>query len=353
MFLEYKPDYDDALRHWEAFWANDIIDRPCIKIIAPKDGVDPAPAWPGLLHPDRNPVDAARAFDRWAQTIYFGGDTIPQFWPNFGPDIFAGFLGAEIEFAFEVGTSWAKPFVTDWKEAIKTIAQPHGPWWEFMLGYLAEARKIAEGKFAIGVLDLHGGMDCLAAIRGQQELCFDLADVPDEIDEAMKTVRPLYQTVFDGLRKASGQDVTGCTSWIPMYTTGMFAPIQCDFICMISPEHFRRFVRPALEEESSFLDHCCYHYDGPDALRHLDDILSIKGIDAIQWVPGAGAPPVIEWMDLLKKMQAAGKSLYIGASVEEVKVFHKELRPELVFYDVWASSESEANGLLDWLRANT
>ena len=110
---------------------------------------------------------------------------------------------------------------------------------------------------------------------------------------------------------------------------------------------------PALEEESSYLDHCCYHLDGPDALVHLDDILSIKGIDAIQWIPGEGNPPQVEWLDLLKKIQNAGKGLHILASPEEVKVFHKALRPEGVIYDIQASSKQEAEDLLKWLKKNT
>ena len=109
----------------------------------------------------------------------------------------------------------------------------------------------------------------------------------------------------------------------------------------------------ALEEESSYLDHAVYHYDGPDALVHLRDVLSIPGIRAIQWVPGSGNPPPIEWMDLLKQMQKAGKGLYLGGSPDEIKVCHRNLRPEHVMYDTWVSSPKEAEDLLAWLRANT
>jgi hypothetical protein len=34
--------------------------------------------------------------------------------------------------------------------------------------------------------------------------------------------------------------------------------------------------------------------DGPGTLPHLEDILGISEIDAIQWVPGAGDPPLID-----------------------------------------------------------
>ena len=40
MELRFKPDVEDALAHWRAFWNHDIIKRPCVAIRAPKDGVE-------------------------------------------------------------------------------------------------------------------------------------------------------------------------------------------------------------------------------------------------------------------------------------------------------------------------
>lgn len=354
MRFAYKPDFEDARRHWEAFWNGEIIDRPCCRVIAPKNGAKSYPHPPGIQYPGMDLKAHVEAFDRWASGIYFGGDAVPFFFPNFGPDIYAAFLGADLEgFDHGTGTSWAVPFVNDWTAALPQLSYPHGYWWDAVLSYVSLAREIADEKFGIGVLDLHSNLDCLAAVRGPQNLCMDLVDCPDMIAVAMDRVRRTYRPIYNELYVASGQDKTGTSSWLPFYCEGKFACIQCDFICMISPELARRFLYPALEEEAEFLDHCCYHLDGPDALVHLDDILAIKQIDAIQWVPGAGNAPHIEWMELLKRIQDAGKALYVGASVDEVQVYHKELRPEKVFYDVRAASQAEAEELLDWLKSNT
>ena len=47
MELALKPDLDEALEHWRAFWNKEIIRRPCIAITAPREGVErvPGPAW--------------------------------------------------------------------------------------------------------------------------------------------------------------------------------------------------------------------------------------------------------------------------------------------------------------------
>jgi 5-methyltetrahydrofolate--homocysteine methyltransferase len=253
----------------------------------------------------------------------------------------------------EEGTSWSVPIIEDWTADGRNIDRPHGVWWECALELYRKAAGYSEGKFLVGVPDIHSNMDALSALRGPERLCVDLLDQPERIDRAMALVRRAFAPVFEAVESAGGMAGRGYTGWLPFYSETRFAVLQCDFACMVSPEHFRRWILPALDEESSYLDHSVYHYDGPDALVHLHDVLSIPGIHAIQWVPGAGNPPPIQWMDLLLEIQKAGKGLYLAASPEEVKQFHQTLRPEGVLYDVFVSSEAEARELLDWLKANT
>ena len=107
---------------------------------------------------------------------------------------------------------------------------------------------------------------------------------------------------------------------------------------------------PALEEEVSLLDRASYHFDGKEALQHLDGILGIEGIDVIQWVPGAGQPRSIHWMELLKKIQSAGKGLWIfDWTAEEIKAHFKELRPEKLLFSLESATEDEAEQLLEYL----
>ncbi|MDH7601275.1 MAG: hypothetical protein QHI38_03920 [Armatimonadota bacterium] len=350
----YKPNFEDALRHWHAFWAQEIIDRPCAKIVVSATGRKDLQPLSGVQYPGEDLATYIRAFDEWAADTYFAADAVPFFVPNFGPDVYAAFFGAELKFAKDHATSWAVPFVTDWENVAELFSSPKGRWWDAALDFVSKAREIGRGKFGVGVFDLHSNLDCLAAMRGPEQLCMDLLDCPDAVEEALVCVRRTYPLVFEALYEASGQNETGCTTWLPMYYPGKFAVVQCDFICMISPEHFRRFVMPALEEEAAYLGHSCFHLDGPEALVHLEDILSIKEIQAIQWVPGAGNAPLIQWMDLLKRIQDAGKSVYVGCTAEELPVYHRELAPNKVFYDVHGvASAKDADNLIRWLIENT
>ncbi len=103
------------------------------------------------------------------------------------------------------------------------------------------------------------------------------------------------------------------------------------------------------------MDHCVFHLDGPDALRHIDDILAIDAIDVVQWVSGAGQKPMWQWTEVLQKIQAAGKGIQVwDITCEQVKQVHKELKPEGVVYcPQGMESRSEVDDLCEWLEQNT
>lgn len=147
---------------------------------------------------------------------------------------------------------------------------------------------------------------------------------------------------------------TGTIGWAPFYSEGRMATIQCDFICMVSPEVSRMMIIPALREEAEYLDHCVYHLDGPGALTHLDDILAIEAVDVIQWVPGAGQKLQWEWMDVLKKCQKAGKGLQLWDidGLDRVKMISRELDPQGLVYCCWGCGRDETLRIIDWLEKN-
>jgi hypothetical protein len=351
--LVYKPDFEEAKKYWRAFWAGEVIDRPCVYVTSHREdarAIAGPPGMNGFLDPDQ----ILPVIDEILEQTIFHAEAVPFFLPNFGPDQFAAWLGAELHYEESSGsTSWSVPMIEDWDADGKDIDHPHGIWWEKALGYYRRAAKHADDKFLIGFPDYHSNMDALSALRGPQNLCMDLWDIPEAVDRAMARVRKAFAPTFEAVELAGNMPGRGYMSWLPYYSEGRFAVLQCDFACMVSPEHFRRWILPALEEESSYLDNAVYHYDGPDALVHLQDVLSIPGIHSIQWVPGSGNPPQIEWMDLLKEIRKAGKGLVLGGPPDEVKQIHRELGPEGIFYITWVPSEKEAEDLLAWLRKNT
>ena len=354
MKLSFKPDIDDAMMRWQAFWNKEIIKRPCVAITAPKDGVKPVSGPPSQYLPDVDFDKILSQAEASMASIYYAGEAMPFFQPSFGPDQLAAFVGGQLDDSKDSnGTTWSVPFVKSWEEALPLELGKGNNSWQRMLELYRMAGERGKDKFLVGMLDLHSNFDWLAAIRGPEQTCMDLLDQPDMIRKAMACARKLYGVVYKAVYEAGGMADRGTCGWLPYYCEGRFATTQCDFCLLLSPEQFQEFVLPALEEESNSLDHSVYHYDGRGALRHFDAITGIKGLDGIQWTPSAGDKPMIEWIDLLKRFQATGKNVFVGCNAEELKVFHRELKPNLVFYYVGVASQREADELLKWLERNT
>ena len=58
-------------------------------------------------------------------------------------------------------------------------------------------------------------------------------------------------------------------------------------------------------------------------------------------------------MDLLHEIQSKGVSVWVPCNTEDIKIYHKELKPNMVFYDCWAPSQKAAEDTLKWLVTNT
>ena len=122
---------------------------------------------------------------------------------------------------------------------------------------------------------------------------------------------------------------------------------QSDMSCMISADHFERYVMCELDLLAEYCDRVWYHVDGPDARRHVPALLSRPSVRAIQYVPGAGrAPNGPAYMELYRQVQAAGRCLDISAPLENVEYLVRHLRPEGLVLRTSAADPEQADELL-------
>ncbi len=90
---------------------------------------------------------------------------------------------------------------------------------------------------------------------------------------------------------------------------------------------------PGIIEECRYFQRSLYHLDGPGALHHLDSLLEIKELDAIQWVPGSGNEGYERWVNVYQKIQKAGKSLQlVSICLDELPIVFETLNPEGVWF---------------------
>lgn len=345
-------DRKQIARITQAFWQKQWQGRPIVCITAPKNHAaptglpTPTQCFTACITGDYAPIFSA--FDAVYDATDYAGEAVPHFEVTLGPDQYAGFLGAPITARQGDYTTWAHPCLTDYQGYFSDIY--HHGYLQKLLDMMRAAAQHSNGRYLINVPDLHSHLDALSAMRSPQTLCMDLIDYPDEVIQALSSIRKTYTSIYEQTYAAANMGELGTIGWHPIYCTGKSAVLQCDFSCMISPRQAKKFVIDAVAEEAAYLDHSVYHYDGKEALGHLDDILSINDIDVIQWVPGHGQPKTYEWMDLLQKIQRTGKALWLDDwTVEDVKSRMDGLIPERTAFSLHAQSLDEAQALIEYL----
>ena len=300
---ETKKHYIDWWNHkgiilnmWEQFQEGVT---PHADIPAPKPYKDLNQRW-------FDPVWRAEYLDWYVAHSSLMADMLPVANTQLGPGSLAAILGG----VFEGGedTIWIHPD-PNYSDDIKF--DPNHPNWLLHKDLLRACKQKAQGHYYVGMPDLMEGLDVLAAIKGTDKVLLDTVMQPEVLEHQMQQINDIYFRVFDELYDIirEGDEMAFCyfSSWAP----GKMSKLQSDISTMISVDDYRRFVQPFIREQCQKIDYTLYHLDGVGAMHHLDALLEIKELNAIQWTPGVGEPQggSPKWYDLYRKIIAGGKSI--------------------------------------------
>ncbi len=329
--LEFKPDLEKTLERMEAFWERSVLDRPVTQFYLEKPPAERLPL-PESHH--------ASAEERWMDVEYqanltfitlanrdYLGDTLPVAFPNLGPEVLAAFYGCPLRFG-DYGTSWTDPILRDWSEADRIALDWENRYFHKLVALTDAMLELGRGRYIVGMPDWHPGGDLVAALRNPQDLAVDLIDHPEEVKALLKRLQPDYFTVYDFWYKKLRNAGQPITSWLELASNTKYYIPSNDFSALISTAMYREFFLPGIIEECRFLDRSIYHLDGPGALRHLDTILEIPELDAVQWVPGAGHEGFAQWIPVYRRIQAAGKSVYVYCDIADLDLLMETLSPK-------------------------
>jgi hypothetical protein len=105
---------------------------------------------------------------------------------------------------------------------------------------------------------------------------------------------------------------------------------------------FLELGMPVIRNEVKGMDHVVFHLDGKGVARHIDQILTIPEIRAIQWVQGVGDDlPIMQWVPFIKKLQRAGKGVMVDLKPDELDTFMNEVDPKGIFLCISAEEEMQ------------
>jgi hypothetical protein len=345
--LEQKPDFEKSMKRIYAWYNQELIDRPPIRFSSHNIEYSEVHILKGRFWNSLK--------DRWWDTEYqlelfeyqlkhsvFNAETFPIFWPNLGPEVYTAFYGVEL--LYKEVTSYAVSNIMEWSQLDNIVLNFDNAYFRKIEEMTYAALERCKGKYMVGYTDFHPGLDCAAAFRDAQQLCMDLLLEPDQVKRLIDISSRDFHKVFSHfdsiLKKHNQLSVT----WMGIPSFGKMHIPSCDLGTLISPEQFEEFVLPVLKNEVKQMTHNIFHLDGSGVAKHLDMILELSEINAIQWVQGVGDNlPIMQWVPLIKKIQAAGKSVVVDLQISELDPFMKEVRPNGILLCIAADVSIQQN----------
>ena len=322
------------MHRYAAFLKGEVYDRPPISITFWKEDASSKPSSLAYLTEKERWMDIeyrAKYANYVINSTEYYADAFPGCYPDLGPGVYSAAYGCEYQFGND--TAWTYPIILDWEKDIKIARiDCSSEYFVAVEMFTKELLKHAKDKFAVGFTDLHPGADHLAALRGSENLCYDLYENPEFVKAILNSSYEEYFDYYNHFYNMIREEGGPATSWIPLVTDGKFHVVGHDFTCMISTKMFEEFFLEGITQECEELDYSIYHLDGPDALKHLDVILNIKKLNAVQWICGAGKEGFLRWVDVYRKIQKAHKGIWLGVDVCELDDVFTSLKPDGIWF---------------------
>lgn len=339
------PQWDQRRQRYEEYW-NRTNKTPLLFITAEADK-----QYPIELHEIDSKqwwfdcdykIQSARAYFK---NTYFGGDSYPHVMPTVGADVMASSLGLNI--IYNDASVWVEHKDCPLSEFQDFTLNKEDYYYkkleEVITRYVEDAKN---GDYIVGMADMGTLLDGVSSLIGAERLCLEMMDHPEEVKRVTEEHFKLFQQVYTNYNNIVTKYQGGNTNWLSIYSDIPWYFISIDVIVMLSGAFFEEFVDESLRKMVDFHDRTLFHLDGENAVMHLDRILKVEKLTGVQ----VQATPFVQsaefWIPHLKKIQAAGKNIWVEARhKQDVKDFIENLEPEGLFIKTWTEDEWSAKDI--------
>lgn len=315
MYIHFDKNEMGRVKETYAKWWNGTIDRPVISMRRYKAYSAVNTATAPVLEQSNchdfsySPKQLIEAWDCSMSGLRFEADGFPFVnFSCFGPGVLAAMVGGVLDNSS--GAVWFYPGEKTELKDIHPHYDPENKWTKRIKDIYYAGLEYWNGAVIMGMPDLGGVLDVAAALRGTENLLYDLYDEPEEVLRLVGEIETAWHEAYNDFASVLAPQ-EAFTDWSGILCPEKSYIVQSDFCYMISNPMFREFVLPTLKRDVAKLPNVIYHLDGPGELKHLDDILAIPELKAVQWIPGASNPPTSEYPEVYEKIVSAGKRYWI------------------------------------------
>lgn len=323
--LALCPDFAERAARHEAWWHRSLAGgRPLLLGYANRDPARPVTRRMELMGEPARWLEAKR---RDAAQLALAADALPFLRVDMGPCCLAALMGLKREYGAD--TAWSHAFINDdWSNVPAWKLDRQCAEWKTFEMLMRAGAEASRGQCLLATPNLGGPCDILTNLRGATELCMDVMDDPGRVAAQAEAMMPARSEAEAFMGETAARHGAGLIHWHMLYSEAPYEIAECDLLFSVGPDIAEKVCLPDIERQSRQAPRCVFHLDGGGSARHIEALLDIPTIHAIQYTPGAGTPSALAWLDMFRLIQAKGRSLLVFAPIAEVPELVRALRPE-------------------------
>ena len=338
------------IKKYLAFWNNDSVERPIMgfslggwfsfqsySAIQKYRGAERL--TPDMLSPERHFDDYDRIVAPFAEIeddVIHSVAPIPAF----------PWLEAMLGIPAQVGNEsiWVKEGGFDYRDTGKLNLSKDNPWRKKYLEFVSALQDRYGDRYPVGQPILRGTSDMVAALRGSQQMIFDLYDHPQEFLRLARACTDFFiGLVKDQLAVTKpfygGYEVEQFTLWAPQGIVRM----QEDASALFSPDLYVKYLQEEDRRIASAFPYDVIHLHS-SSLHLLDRFVDIEPQKCIEINKDQGGWGVPRMLPLFKMVQSRGKKLIVRGKLDlaDLELLRKELSPRGLYLQIVIDKPEEA-----------
>lgn len=262
-------------------------------------------------------------------------------------------LGAQIE-----GTNVSfvsHPTLSAAEELENLSFSKSNPWYQKYLEFAKELTNLGQGRFPVAQPILRGVTDTIGSILGQQNLVWGIVDEPEIVKKAFDVVvdtqRSLIEDQYQIIQPFyGGYNIGFYHVWAP----GKVIWFQEDLAALLSPRHFDEFLFHTYNRYIEGYDYSMVHLH-PTAFHHLDGIMSVKNLSAVQITNDANVSDIETLFPACKRVIEGGKRLLLGMgsfSKNDIDAILKKLPRNSLALNIIVDTVDDAREMMDYIESH-
>ena len=180
------------------------------------------------------------------------------------------------------GNVWAAPWLDTYERLDETDLQPDPAWLETLVEFTRWLVQLSDGRFPVGLTLMRGPADLLAALRGTEELIYDLYDHSEAVGRALEQLTEIWLQVARAQLAHIPKFADGhCFSIQHLWGRRPGGWFQDDAIAYWSPTFYEHYARVCEARLSRGMELTGIHLHSP-ALFTVDHLVEMPDLDVIE-----------------------------------------------------------------------